>query len=726
MHVILIIQGRCNSSLIPYKIIKDLSDNTTMIEHVISRCQQSQFVNQLIVSTTTNSTDDKLVNVLDTKNILSKISFYRGSETNILDRIYQTAKMSRADVIIRVQANRPLIDVNVIDAVLKFYLDNQYDYIYLGNKKRFPDSFGFDIVNFKTLHHIHQRIIDPYDLEHYESYIKSNPKDYRSYQYNLSNPSNFYHFDMDDYPNIDFNRLTLEIKSQSDWKYMKRLFTTIYGQKSDFGMTDVLQLLNDNPEFISYPAERKQVDDPNFYGKGQELVLKATSFIPNGVNSMSHFPDSQLPGLFPGYYFKSGDIEITTLNGVKLKDFSTMASGSCILGYRDPDVDSAVHDTIERGNLTSLSSPNEVKLAKELIELHPWSSFARFTKSESDAISIAIRIARAYTGKNKILISGYQGWHDTVLSANELEVTKKNRQIFVKPEELSRIGVDSKLIGSCQRVDIHNYEEVEKLVKKQHTNLAGLLIEPADNKPISEMVLQKLRALTTQYNMLLIINEIKYGFRVNTGGLHLVFDLEPDLVIFGNSISNGYNLSAILGRNSLMTAAKKVFASDISWADDIGLNASLETINKHKNLNIGKQIRSVGRYFQSELSKIAKKHNIHLKIEGMPAIVQFHFNLPDTPEYQDYVEYTNGETYKFGDLNKLLKTLYVQLMLKYGILATTLFYPSYAHTFKRVDYYLSHIEKVFAEIKLLIATKSIHKVLLVDSLAKPSYQAINC
>lgn len=700
----------------------------TMIEHVVERCLKSKKINQTIINTTVNFSDDKLVKIFHKNNWINKLTIYRGSETNVLDRTYQAALMSRADIIVRVMANNPFVDADIIDTMLDFMKTTTYDYLYLNHKHHFPEGFNCEIYTMNALKRIYDNAKDPYHLEHINTYIYNHIDDFSYYQYNLMNPNQL-DFNIINYPNINFDKLTLGVNTLSDWQYVKRLFTTIYDKNPDFTFKDVLTFLNDNSGMIVYHHDRTHTDQNTlFYGKGQKLAIIAKGIIPNGVHDLSKSSDTKLPDIHPHYYTRASGIEIATMDGYKLKDFSTMASGSCILGYRDPDVDAAAHDSIERGNLTSLNNPNEVKLAELLVELHPWSSFAKFTKSESNALSLAVRIARCYTGKNKILIAGNSSWHDNFLATNLTPVLnpgKKHNDSHLSFDELSSRGVNSKLVDSATQIDLQNYPAVEKILIKEYQKIGAILMEPATDKPISQNTFNALQEFCNKNQILIIVNETKFGFRANTGGLHLIYNFTPDIAIFGRSISNGYSISAVIGNRRLMPAATTIYASDITWCDDIGINTAIETINKHKSKKIGNYIRSIGRYFQEKLEIIAEKYKIPIIISGLPSLTQFDFNYPINKDtnYDKYKEFGNKTCYSYGNLNNLMRTLYIQLMLQHQILADTLFYPSFVHTFKRTDYYLQHISIVFNIMKEHLDNRTIHTILLSQP-AKKSYQMI--
>jgi glutamate-1-semialdehyde 2,1-aminomutase len=174
-----------------------------------------------------------------------------------------------------------------------------------------------------------------------------------------------------------------------------------------------------------------------------------------------------------------------------------------------------------------------------------------------------------------------------------------------------------------------------------------------------------------------------------------------------------------------MPSARTIYASDITWCDDVGINTAIETINKHRSKKIGNYIRSIGRYFQEKLEIIAKKNNMPIKISGLPSLTQFDFAFPITKDnhYDKYNEFADKTCYSYGNVNNLLRTLYIQLMLERHILADTFYYPSFVHTFKRTDYYLEHISDVFKLMREHLENRTIHKVLLSQP-AKRSYQML--
>ena len=187
---------------------------------------------------------------------------------------------------------------------------------------------------------------------------------------------------------------------------------------------------------------------------GQKLWIKAKKIIPGGNMFLSKRPEMFLPNGWPTYYSKAKDCYIWDLDNKKYLDASIMGVGTNLLGYANRLIDNSVKSAIIKGNLSSLNSPEEVMLAEKLIKIHPWFDMVKFARTGGEANAIAIRIARAYSGKDNIAICGYHGWHDWYLSANL--TNKKNLDNHLL-KGLSTIGVPKKLKNSIYTFEYNNF-----------------------------------------------------------------------------------------------------------------------------------------------------------------------------------------------------------------------------------------------------------------------------
>ncbi len=408
-------------------------------------------------------------------------------------------------------------------------------------------------------------------------------------------------------------------------------------------------------------------------GKGQKLYKKAKKLIPGGTMLLSKRPEMFLPENWPSYFSRAKGCKIWDLEGKELIDMSIMSIGTNTLGYGHDDVDNAVFEVIKKGNMSTLCCPEEVKLAEKLVEINPWAEMVRFARSGGEANSIAIRIARAASGKDKVAICGYHGWHDWYLSANLKSGDNLSGHLL---PGLYTAGVPSTLKDSVLTFQYNNYEELLSLVK--NNDIGIIKMEVVRNFSPEDNFLQKVRKLATDKNIILIFDECSSGFRETFGGIHKKFGVEPDMAMFGKTIGNGYALTAVLGKKPIMEAAQKTFISSTFWTERIGPTASLATLKVMEEIRSWEIITEIGKKMQLGWKDLASQNNLEIEIYGIPAM----------------------SSYSFKSINSLAyKTLITQEMLKKGILASTSFYASIAHKSSYMEKYFNELNEVYKIIK---------------------------
>ena len=218
-----------------------------------------------------------------------------------------------------------------------------------------------------------------------------------------------------------------------------------------------------------------------------------------------------------------------------------------------------------------------------MLKLHPWAKKVRFARGGGEAMSIAVRIARSYTGRDKILFSGYHGWNDWYLSSNIQ--SNKNLNKFLL-SGLDPAGVPKSLINSAIPFDDSNIDNLKKKIKNKEKNIAAIVIEPARGNVVKEKYLKELKKIAQKIGAIVIFDEITSGFRMNVGGIHLLHKVNPDIAVFAKSMSNGYAMSAIIGKKNVMDAANKTFISSTNWTERVGPTAAIATIKKCINKKI--------------------------------------------------------------------------------------------------------------------------------------------
>ena len=288
---------------------------------------------------------------------------------------------------------------------------------------------------------------------------------------------------------------------------------------------------------------------PERQSSGQRLYGKAKGLIPGGTQLLSKRPELMLPGQWPTYYAHARGIKIVDLDGHIYKDMSLMGVGACVLGYADPEVDGAVKAAIDNGVMCTLNAPEEVALAELLCELHPWAQMVRYAKSGGEAMSIAVRIARAHTKREKVAFCGYHGWCDWYLAANLEEECALDGHLM---PGLEPAGVPRGLRGTALPFFYNRIEELRRIVDEHRNDLAAIVMEPQRGQSTDPGFLENVQDLARQTGAVLIFDEITTAFRMTTGGIHLLLGVDPDIAVFAKGLANGYPMAAILGRSDVM------------------------------------------------------------------------------------------------------------------------------------------------------------------------------
>lgn len=414
-------------------------------------------------------------------------------------------------------------------------------------------------------------------------------------------------------------------------------------------------------------------------GKSQNLYKKAKLLMPGGTQLFSKRPEMFLPDFWPAYYEKAKGCEIWDLDGNKYVDMVTMGIGACILGYADDDVNGAVKNVIDKGNMSILNAPEEVELAELLCQLHPWADMVRYTRSGGEAMAVAVRIARAKTQKDKVLFCGYHGWHDWYLSANLAEDNALDGHLL---PGLAPRGVPRALQGSSYPFVYNDTKGFRELVDKYKNETGVIVLEAIRNTEPEKEFINAIMDVTREFGIVFVVDEITSGWRLNLGGAHLLYGVEPDIAVFAKAISNGFPMGAIVGKKEVMEAAQETFISSTYWTERIGPTAALSTIKKMKNNNVSQHLVDMGKKIQKGWSAAAEKNGLPVEISGIYPLCHFNFMYKEP---------------------LVLKTLFTQLMLEKGFLASTVFYASFAHKDEHIHDYLKAVDEAFAFISLAVA-----------------------
>jgi glutamate-1-semialdehyde 2,1-aminomutase len=426
--------------------------------------------------------------------------------------------------------------------------------------------------------------------------------------------------------------------------------------------------------------------------KGQKLWEKAKTLIPGGNQLLSKRSERFLPNLWPAYYSKAKGCEVWDLEGNRYIDFAQMGVGSCSLGYADEDVNLAVVNAIRDGSMCTLNSYEEVELAERLTDLHSWSDMVRFSRTGGEACAIAVRIGRAATGRDKIAFCGYHGWHDWYLATNLNNTTNLNEQLL---PGLEPTGVPNSLKNSIFPFNYNCIEELETIISQYGNEIGVIIMEPERGTSPNPGFLGMVREIANNINAVLIFDEVTSGFRMNLGGIHLKYGVNPDIAVFGKSLGNGYPISSLIGRKEVMDVAQDSFISSTFWTERIGFVAALATLRKMESHKVQSHLISFGERLNKGWEKLALQSGIEIGISGIPPLTHLSFKVENSLEVQ---------------------TLYAQEMLKKGYLLGSSVYTTFAYSNEILDHFIEESESVFSIIKEAIDSGEVKNYLKGDTI----------
>ncbi len=388
---------------------------------------------------------------------------------------------------------------------------------------------------------------------------------------------------------------------------------------------------------------------------------------------LSKRPEMFLPDQWPAYFSKAKGCKVWDLDGKEYIDVSIMGIGTNILGYGNDEVDNAVINNVKKGNMSTFNCPEEVYLAEKLVELHPWADMVRLARSGGEANAIAIRIARAASGKDNVAICGYHGWHDWYLSANL--GNERNLDGHLLPG-LDPAGVPQRLRGTTIPFNYNNFQELQDIINNH--DIGVIKMEVSRNMGPEDNFLQKIRNLASEKNIVLIFDECTSGFRQTFGGLHKLYGVEPDMAMFGKALGNGYAITATIGKREIMEAAQKTFISSTFWTERIGPTAALATLKIMERISSWETITNTGNQIKQRWQKLADKYQLPIDIWGLPALAGFTIKSKNALAY---------------------KTLITQEMLFKGFIAGNSVYVCTEHSSEVIDSYFAALDPIFSTIQ---------------------------
>ena len=400
------------------------------------------------------------------------------------------------------------------------------------------------------------------------------------------------------------------------------------------------------------------------YRKSYQLWEKANALLMDGVLTLSKSPEGMGIGCCPVFAKRAKGAYFWDCDGNRYIDYP-LALGPIILGHAYDEVDNVVKKQMKNGLLYSLSNSAELDLAESLCGLIPSAEKVKFLKTGSEAMSAAVRVARAYTGREIVAVCGYHGWHDWTIVRSA-----KNA------------GVPKALNDLVFEFTYNEIESLNKIFVEHPGKVAAVVLEPVGMYPPKDDFLKKVATLTKKNNALLIFDEIITGFRLDLGGAQSFFSVTPDLSVFGKAMANGYPISAFVGKKEIIDAVSdKVFISSTYAGDLLAITAAIKTIEILKKKKVNKYILSLGQKLKDGLNFVLNENQINGACEGLP--------------HKTFLVFDDAS----GVSGKLVETIFRQVCLAKGVFLGYGHFISFSHTEKDIDFSLNVAAQALEVIK---------------------------
>jgi glutamate-1-semialdehyde aminotransferase/spore coat polysaccharide biosynthesis protein SpsF (cytidylyltransferase family)/predicted dehydrogenase len=652
--VVAIIQARMGSSRLPGKSLAEI-EGRPMLWQVIQRVKRSRLVGRVVVATSTAPADDAIEKMCQE----SGVPCHRGSENDVLDRFYHAARAEKAAQVVRITADCPLIDPELIDRVVRRFQLGDLDYASNAMVRSYPDGLDTEIFSFSALERAWHEASKTSEREHVTPYLRSGK--FRTANVENDSTALYQHY-----------RWTVD--EAEDLEFIRAVYKAFRGQDS-FGMKDILHLTEKNPRLkgmnsdivsnVGYyrslfedartaAAPRRRIE------KSKAWLKRAGKVIPGAAQTFSKGANQHVRGVAPVFLAKGKGCQVWDVDGNEYIDYIQGLLPN-ILGYANEEVNAAVAAQLEEGHSFSLPHPVEVELAECLTRLIPCAEKVRFGKNGSDATSGAVRAARALTGRERIACCGYHGWQDWYIGS-----TTRNA------------GVPQAVRALTHPFAYNDLGSLQKLLHEHQGEFAAVIMEPVNFWPPADGFLEGVKDLAHEHGALLIFDEICVGFHFGLGGAQKKFGVTPDLACFGKAMGNGFPISCVVGRADVMKVFEDIFFSFTFGGEVASMVAAMKVLDVLETTDALRRMDANGRVLQEGLNVLAKQAGLQDRIKciGYPVWSLIRFLDAD------------------GKDSFLVRSLFMQECVKRGVLLLATHNMTAAHDPLAIEQTL----RVYAEV----------------------------
>jgi len=658
--IVALIQARMGSSRFPGKVLEDLAGRP-MLWHVVRRVRRASRVDRVVVATTDRPVDDPIVRFCEQE----RISCFRGSEPDVLDRFYRAAKANDADVVVRITADCPLIDPAVIDTVLERFQLGGCDYACNVIRYTYPDGLDTEVFSFAALEQAWREAAKPSEREHVTPYLRTD-------RFRVANVES-------EIP-VSPSQYRWTVDHPADLEFVRKVYAA-FSENGEFGFREIFDLLKERPDLATIQAET--ITNEGYYkslyeqakagaalkrplAQSQAWLERSKKVIPGCAQTFSKGYTQYVQGVAPIFLQRGKGCRVWDVDGNEYIDYVQGLLPN-ILGYAHDEVNAAASAQLAEGHSFSLPHPLEVQLAERLTRLIPCAEMVRFGKNGSDVTSGAVRAARAFTGRDRIACCGYHGWQDWYIGS-----TTRNA------------GVPKAVRDLTHPFPYNDLASLEKVLEKHPGEFAAVIMEPVNFVEPAHGFLEGVKHIAQRHGALLIFDEICVGFHFGLGGAQKLFGVTPDLACFGKAMGNGFPISCVLGRSDVMRTFDEIFFSFTFAGEVASMAAAMKVLDILEQTDSLARLESNGRMLQDGINAMAKEAGLGQRIRAV-----------GRPQWS---------LLKFADENgadsPLLKNLFQQEAVKRGVLVLVTHNVTAAHDSAAIHQTL----EVYAEVLKTLAS----------------------
>jgi glutamate-1-semialdehyde 2,1-aminomutase/spore coat polysaccharide biosynthesis protein SpsF len=582
MKTVAVIQARVSSSRLPGKVLAEIAGEP-MVVRVVDRVRQAKLINEVVLATSADPSDDPLADLCRQRGI----PCVRGSLNDVLDRFRTAVQAAGADVVVRVTADCPLIDPAVIDRTIDKLLTDRLDYAanFLP-RASYPDGLDAEVFTAAALERAWHEATQPAEREHVTPYLRLSGKFKTG---GITHPT-------------DLSRHRWTVDDPADLAFVRRVYQAL-GDRPAAGLEEVMALLAARPDIAAAQGTAptnegyaRSLFDQAAAGpapkptltKSHEWAARSRKALPSIAQTFSKGPSQYVQGASPVFLQRGSGCRVWDVDGNEYIDYVQGLLPN-ILGYAHPEVNAAFTSQIADGHSFSLPHPLEVELAERLTRLIPCAEMVKFAKNGSDATAAAVRVARAFTGRDRVACCGYHGWQDWYIGS-----TTRSRGVPQAVRELTH------------PFPYNDPAKLEETLATHPGQFAAVILEPVNFTPPADGFLQQAKEIAHRHGALLIFDEICSGFHFGLGGAQKKFDVTPDLACFGKAMGNGFPIAAVCGRADVMSVFDEIFVSFTFAGEVASMAAAMTVLDILEGTDALARMEAAGRQIQDGFNALAK------------------------------------------------------------------------------------------------------------------------